>query len=89
MGRTASATHNPAKRLRRGTSSNARPSALRHFYASWIIEQALIPERVQELMGHSSMQMTDHTCGHLFPTPEECPTKLARAEASLAAWRRR
>lgn len=36
-------------------------------------------------MGHSSMQMTDHTYGHLFPTPEEDHTKLARAEASLAA----
>ncbi|MGB8841687.1 MAG: site-specific integrase [Aliidongia sp.] len=60
--------------------------ALRHFYASWIIEQAFIPKRVQELMGHSSMQMTYDTYGHLFPTPEEDYTKLARAEASLAAF---
>ena len=32
------------------------------------------------------MQMTSDTYGHLFPTPEEDHTKLARAEASLAAF---
>jgi hypothetical protein len=60
--------------------------ALRHFYASWIIEQAFIPKRVQELMDHSSLQMTYETHGHLFPTPEDDHKKLSQAEAPFAAF---
>lgn len=58
--------------------------SLRHFYASWIIEQNFIPKRVQELLGHASLQMTYDTYGHLFPNPEDDHAKLAEAEAVFA-----
>lgn len=45
--------------------------ALRHFAASIFIEQAMNAKRVQTLMGHSSIQVTFDTYGHLFPTPDD------------------
>lgn len=57
--------------------------SLRHFYASWIIEQDFSPKRVQSLLGHSSIQMTYDTYGHLFPSLEDDHAKLAAGEAAL------
>lgn len=57
--------------------------SLRHFYASWIIEQGFSPKRVQSLLGHSSIQMTYDTHGHLFPSLEDDHAKLAAGEAAL------
>jgi integrase len=45
--------------------------ALRHFYASWLIDQGFAPKRVQALMGHSNIAMTLDTYGHLFPVSED------------------
>jgi integrase len=62
--------------------------ALRHFYASWCINQeadgglALPPKVVQERLGHSSIMVTLDTYGHLFPRGDDS-AKLAEAEARL------
>ncbi|MHC2488158.1 site-specific integrase [Sinorhizobium meliloti] len=62
--------------------------ALRHFYASWLINRqadgglGLPLKVVQERMGHSSITMTADTYGHLFPRGDDAD-ELAAAEASL------
>jgi integrase len=62
--------------------------ALRHFYASWCINQevdgglALPAKVVQERLGHSSIMVTLDTYGHLFPRGDDS-AKLAQAEARL------
>jgi integrase len=40
--------------------------ALRHFFASWLIERSFNLKRVQYLMGHESVQLTLDTYTHLF-----------------------
>jgi integrase len=57
--------------------------ALRHFYASWLIDQGFPPKRVQELMGHSTIAMTLDTYGHLFPVSADEVAKLATSAAAL------
>ncbi len=57
--------------------------ALRHFYASWAIEQGFPPKRVQTMLGHSSIQMTFDVYGHLFPNAEDDQAKLAAGERAL------
>ncbi len=59
------------------------PHALRHFFASWAIEQGFTPKRLQALMGHSSIQMTFDTYGHLFPSPEDDHAKFAAGELAV------
>ncbi len=60
---------------------------LRHWYASWCINRKidggleLTPKSVQTRMGHSSIQVTFDTYGHLFPAVDE--------GAAVAAARRR
>jgi integrase len=54
----------------------------RHFYASWLIDQGFGPKRVQYLLGHSGIQMTFDTYGHLFPA-EDDHDRLAAAELAL------
>ena len=44
--------------------------ALRHTCASLWIEQGFNPKRIQVLMGHSSIQVTYDTYGHLFKDAE-------------------
>jgi integrase len=57
--------------------------ALRHFFASWGIEQGFSPKRLQQLMGHGSMRMTYDVYGHLFPTPEDDHARFAAGELAL------
>ncbi len=57
--------------------------ALRHFCASWMIALSFPPKRLQAIMGHSSIQMTFDTYGHLFPNAEDDHAKLAAGELSL------
>ena len=63
---------------------------LRHFYASWCINRredgglGLLPKRVQERLGHSSIVMTMDRYGHLFPTGDD-GAELAEAERALLA----
>jgi integrase len=61
--------------------------ALRHFYASWCINEApgglgLPPKTVQTRLGHSSITMTMDTYGHLFPDQDDSE-KSAAGEARL------
>jgi integrase len=53
--------------------------SLRHFFASWAIEQGFSPKRLQALLGHSSIQMTFDVYGHLFPSLEDDHAKFAGA----------
>ena len=57
--------------------------ALRHVAASLFIEQGFMPKRVQTLMGHSTIQMTFDTYGHLFPTPEDDQKAMKQIQARL------
>ncbi|PWE57911.1 site-specific integrase [Metarhizobium album] len=64
--------------------------ALRHWYASWCINRKadggleLTPKAVQTRMGHSSIQVTFDTYGHLFPAADE-GAEMAAAEQALFA----
>jgi len=57
--------------------------SLRHAAASLFIEQGFSPKRVQALMGHSTIQMTFDTYGHLFPSPEEDRVAMQQLQARL------
>jgi integrase len=57
--------------------------ALRHFFASWVIERGFSPKRVQTLLGHSSIQMTFDVYGHLFPSLEDDHAKFAAGELAI------
>jgi integrase len=63
---------------------------LRHFYASWCINQkedggrGLPPKTVQKRMGHQTIVMTLDTYGHMFPEVEDTK-ELAEAEKALLA----
>ena len=57
---------------------------LRHAAASLFIESPkFTPKRLQALMGHSSIQMTYDTYGHLFPQPASDQEAMAAIEAGL------
>jgi integrase len=64
--------------------------ALRHFYASWLINRpadgglGLQPKSVQERLGHSSIVMTMDVYGHLFPRADDS-AELDAAERALLA----
>lgn len=64
--------------------------ALRHWYASWCINRKadggleLTAKAVQTRMGHSSIQVTFDTYGHLFPSVDE-GEEMAAAEKALFA----
>ena len=59
----------PDKKVRKITP-NFSPYVLRHVAASQWIEMGVQPKKLQELMGHSSIQMTMDIYGHLWVTPE-------------------
>lgn len=62
--------------------------ALRHWFASWCINRKadggleLTAKAVQERMGHSSIQVTFDTYGHMFPIADEADA-LAAADKHL------
>lgn len=57
--------------------------ALRHFCASWLIEQGFSAKRLQGLLGHASIVMTFDRYGHLFPSLEDDHAKFAAGELAL------
>ena len=57
--------------------------SLRHFAASWLIEQGFSPKRLQSLLGHSAIAMTFDRYGHLFPSLEDDHAKFAAGELSI------
>jgi integrase len=58
---------------------------LRHFYASWCIAQGYTQQKLQTLMGHSSIVMTMDIYGHLFPDTKDDHAKLDAAAAKLVS----
>jgi integrase len=56
---------------------------LRHFYASWLIDQGFPIKRLQAMLGHAAMSMTIEVYGHLLPDPEGDLEWLAAAEQAL------
>jgi integrase len=70
-----------------GITQGSKPKygmhALRHAAASLFIEQGFTPKRVQALMGHSTIQMTFDTYGHLFPAPEDDQAAMRQLQARL------
>jgi integrase len=71
-----------------GTAKYTGLHALRHFYASWCINRRVdggleLPlKTVQHRLGHSTIQMTADTYGHLFPRGDD-GAELAAAERAL------
>jgi integrase len=56
---------------------------LRHFFASWLIDQGISLKKVQGMLGHATMAMTADTYGHLFPDLENDAAKMAEGEREL------
>ncbi len=69
--------------------SNGKPKyhvhGLRHFYASVMIDAGTAPKRLQELLGHSSLQMTMDLYGHLFPPTSDEIDRINKAMAKVFA----
>ena len=63
--------------------SGTRFHDLRHFFASVLIAQGESAKYVQDQMGHSSIQVTFDTYGHLFPQAKL--DAVRRLDATLAA----
>jgi integrase len=57
--------------------------SFRHAAASLFIEQGFSPKRVQALMGHSTIQMTFDTYGHLFPSEKDDQVAMRQLQARL------
>ena len=56
---------------------------LRHAAASLFIEDGWAPKKIQIVMGHSSIQVTFDTYGHLWKTAEDDAKAMARIEERL------
>ena len=71
--------------LQRDAGIEARYSfhSLRHFAASIFIEQGATVKRVQEIMGHSTSQITLDIYSHLFTSHDDDQKMLAAAEAAV------
>lgn len=59
--------------------------SLRHFTASWWIGLGFSPKRLQQMLGHSSIQMTFDRYGHWLGSLEDDHERLARGEIELTA----
>ena len=53
--------------------------------SSLFIDQGWPPKKVQAIMGHSSIQVTFDTYGHLWKSPEDDAQAMALLEARLLA----
>lgn len=72
----------------RGQPKYSGLHALRHFFASWLINRRrdggleLPIKAVQQRLGHTTIVMTADTYGHLFPRGDDAD-ELAAAEQAL------
>ena len=57
--------------------------ALRHFFASWAIEQGFSPKKLQALLGHATIAMTFDRYGHLFPSLEDDHAKFVAGALTI------
>ncbi len=64
------------------------PHTLRHVAVSLWIAQGLAPKKVQELVGHSTLQLTMDTYGHLWADEAEDTALAQGSEALLRPTRR-
>lgn len=48
-----------------------KPHAMRHSYATWLLEQGADIRWVKDQLGHSSIEETEGTYGHLEPERHE------------------
>ena len=60
--------------LRAGLPEATRFHDLRHSYAAMLIADGAHPRAIMERLGHSTIQVTLGTYGHLFPSLEESLT---------------
>jgi integrase len=60
-----------------------RLHSLRHFFASFCIDQGFNIKRLQTLLGHSSSQMTLDVYGHWMPNADDDQARFAAAEAAI------
>lgn len=70
-----------------GRDGKPRPKyhvhALRHFFASIMIDAGMPQKRLQELMGHANLQMTMDLYGHLFPPTSDEIDRINKAMAQV------
>jgi integrase len=57
----------------------------RHFTASWLIDQGFGAKRIQDMMGHATIQMTFDLYGKLFQLNEGDYDRLAAGELALVS----
>lgn len=67
------------------TGNRYKFHTLRHVAASLFIEQGWTPKKVQQVMGHQSIQMTFDTYGHLWKDKAGDLDAMAQIEARLLA----
>src|SRR5262249_26780147 len=84
---TGGLRHYPPPPYPRGRRGHVRPRyglhALRHWYASFLIDQGLPPKRIQTAMGHSSITMTFDRYRHLFPALDDGRAKVGMEAAAI------
>lgn len=56
--------------LRAGLQPSTRFHDLRHTHVAWLIRQGAHPKAIMARLGHSSINVTLDTYGHLFPDLE-------------------
>jgi integrase len=63
------------------------PHKLRHFFASWMIDQGASKKELQELMGHDQSTRTEDLYGHWFRDDDQLRARMAAAETAFFAQR--
>jgi integrase len=61
------------------------PHKLRHFFASWMIDQGASQKELQTLMGHDQSTRTTDLYGHWFRDDDKLQARMAAAEAAFFA----
>jgi len=61
------------------------PHKLRHFFASWMIDQGAGHKELQELMGHDQSTRTADLYGHWFRDDTKLQARMAAAAAAFAS----
>jgi integrase len=59
------------------------PHKLRHFFASWMIDQRAGRKELQELMGHDQSTRTEDLYGHWFRDDEQLQARMTAAGAAF------
>jgi integrase len=60
-----------------------KPHAMRHSYATWLLEEGADLRYVKDQMGHASIEETEGTYGHLAPERHE--PRVALLDAYLGS----